>query len=277
MKTAFLIIFTTLGAFIFIVVANHYRNKARVVFCNVDQGDGIYFRLESKTDVLIDSGPYSKILNCLNEEMPYFDRQIEMLFLTHPEADHYGGLFFILNNFRIKALYLPEYLQHVRPTDQRWKQLWRTLNQRINQIVYLNRGDRLIIGQDSFTVLWPEITDPNSPILTQEPDFNNHALGLLAQIKDKQILLLSDLDILPAERAIEQLELNVEIFKINHHGSKYSTSQKLLELANPQLAVISVGQDNWFGHPHPETLRLLQNLNIPFQRTDKIGKIVLSL
>ncbi len=107
--------------------------------------------------------------------------------------------------------------------------------------------------------------------------FNNLALGLLALIKDKQILLLSDLDIAPAEMALEQLNLNVDIFKVSHHGSKYGLSQKMLELADPKLAVISVGKNNWYGHPHAQTIQLLQRLNIPIKRTDKNGKIVLLL
>lgn len=258
---------------------NRSRSLSRIVFCDVGQGDAIYLRLDSKTDILIDSGSNSKVTNCLNSEMPFFDRQIELVFLTHPDYDHFGGLNPILDSWQIQSLYLPASAQnHLPKNNQLWQQIWQKIKKQKIAIVYLERGDELKIGNNRFLVLWPQIAS-RSVLRIENPDedFNNLALGLLALIKDKQILLLSDLDIEPAEKAIEQLNLRVDIFKVNHHGSKYGLSQKILELAKPRQAVISVGKNNWYGHPHLQTIQLLQSLNIPIKRTDKNGKIVLPL
>jgi len=274
MRTTLIILLAAVFGLIFVLWQNQARSLPKVVFCDVGQGDAVYMRLPSQQDVLIDAGPYSQVINCLNQEMPYFDRQIELIFLTHPEKDHYGGLKYLLESYQISRLYLPESVRLIKPNDEAWREVWQKARKRIGQIDYLVRGDELLIGQSSFTILWPENKKYKE---NEEVDFNNTGLGILATIKDKQILLLADMDIAPAESAIEKLILSTEVFKINHHGSKYGTSLRLLELANPALAVISAGANNWHGHPHPDVIQLLQSLNIPYKRTDKNGKVVVML
>ena len=274
MKTLTWLIICGLAASIFIYINNQSRLISRIVFCDVGQGDAIYLRLDSQIDVLIDSGPYSQVISCLNEEMPLFDRTIELAFLTHPEKDHFGGFVFLLDSFKIQTLYLPVSVKNALPSTKPWRQFWQKAKIQIANIDYLAQNDQITNGANIFTILAPITTSTTD---FQTLDYNNLALGILAQVRDKQILLLSDLDILPAEKAIEQLNLNVNIFKVNHHGSKYGLSQRLLKLADPAIAVISVGRENWYGHPHLETIRLLQSLNIPIKRTDKQGKIVLKL
>lgn len=258
---------------------NKNRSLSRIVLCDVGQGDAIYLRLDTTTDVLIDGGPNSKVINCLNSELPFFDRQIEVVFLTHPDFDHFGGLNYVLDSFQIQTLYLPVSVQNNLPqNNELWNQVWQKLKKQQVSIEYLQRGDELKLGENSFLVLYPQSSSRSVlGIDNTDVSFNNLALGLLALVKDKQILLLSDLDIAPAESALEQLNLSVDIFKVSHHGSKYGLSQKILELADPELAVISVGKNNWYGHPHEQTLQLLQSLNIPIKRTDKNGKIVLPI
>jgi competence protein ComEC len=175
------------------------------------------------------------------------------------------------------AMYLPESVRTIKPDNEDWQEVWQRAQQKVGEIDYLARGNQLETGSDSFLVLWPDYSTKVLGINSNKPDYNNSALGVLAQVKQKQILLLSDLDLYPAERAIEKLNLSVDIFKINHHGSKYGTSQRLLELADPGLVVISAGKNNWHGHPHEEVIQLLESLNIPVKRTDINGKIVVPL
>lgn len=278
MRTWLLVIICSVLGLVYIFWQNQFRENSRIVFCDVGQGDAIYLRLSSPTDVLIDAGANNKVVGCLNSELPYFDRKIEIMFLTHPEHDHFGGLNYLLDSFTIETLYLPISVKNNLPKDNElWDQVWQKTKKRVGEIQYLGRGDKLAIDNDEFWVVWPKYFDSASENEIEQNGFNNIALGLLALVREKELLLLSDLDLAPAESAIEELNLAVDIFKVNHHGSKYGISQKLLELADPQLAVISVGKNNWYGHPHPETIELLQSLDIPIKRTDQQGKIVIPL
>ena len=278
MKKTLYIVILTLISLCYILVANQTRRISRIVFCDVGQGDAIYLRLPEQIDVLIDAGSYPQVLNCLNSEMPYLDRKLEMAFITHPEKDHYKGFDYILDSFKIETLYLPASIENLKIDNPDWQAFFKKAKKNIKEIVYLSSGDELCIENSCFTVVSPNISKASHSILgATNFDFNNNALALVALVNSKQILLLSDLDIAPAERAIEQLNLDVDIFKVNHHGSKYGISDRLLDLADPKLSVISVGANNWYGHPHPETIELLQSHNIPIKRTDKQGKVIIPL
>ncbi len=262
----------------FFYFSNFYRKRPRVVFCNVGQGDAIYIRLPAGQDVLIDAGPNRAVLSCLNNHLPYFDRQLELVFITHAQKDHAGGLIYILDNFEVKQLFTTAFSQ--QQSAQFWQELLTRLEQEKLTFEYLERGDKLILNYAELLVLWPPAK--SSKVLYSGAEYfkknlNNYALGILALVKDKQILLLSDLDTASAEKALEGLKLSANVLKINHHGSKYATNQKLLQLADPGLAVISAGANNLYGHPAPQVLQLLQSLDIPIRRTDIEGDVVILL
>lgn len=266
-------IFLGIATSVFFYFSNSYRNQPKIVFCDVGQGDAIYFRLPGREDVLLDSGPNQKVLACLNKYMPYFDRSLEVVFITHAQKDHAAGLKYVADNFKIKQLFTTSFSQQQQ--TQFWRQLTAQLKQEKLTFQYLERGDKLILNSAVFTVLWP----PNNYLkLSQlKNSVNNTSLGILALVKDKQILLLSDLDASIAEKAIDKLKLSIAVLKINHHGSKYATSRKFLQLANPTLSVISAGRNNFYGHPAQQVLDLLQSLDIPVRRTDLEGDVMIPL
>src|SRR3989338_3424130 len=100
-KTVFLAIIFSLFVSLIIFFNNYFNKRTKIVFCNVGQGDGVYMRIKNKIDVLIDAGPDQKILSCLGKYMPFWDRKIELAFLSHPNRDHYNGYFFILDRYQI--------------------------------------------------------------------------------------------------------------------------------------------------------------------------------
>jgi competence protein ComEC len=242
---------------------NFSRNTPKVVFCDVGQGEAIYIRLPEKKDVLIDCGPNYKVVNCLNKEMPYFDREIELVFITHLQKDHIAGLEALKKSFKVKQIYLSSVLIDEFKKFKEFATL---------QVGFLDIQDRVIFEQSSFTVLWP-----NPELNINNSDVNNSALGLLANVSKKSILLLSDLDIYSAEKALANFAKRVDIFKVLHHGSKYSISKNILEIVSPKLSVISAGKNNWYNHPHTETIQLLKKFGIPIKRTDVEGNVVIEL
>ena len=100
-KTVFLTIIASFFICLLMFFNNYFDERTKIVFCNVGQGDAAYIRIKNKIDVLIDAGPDKSVLSCLGRYMPFWDRKIELAFLSHPNNDHYNGYFFIADRYKI--------------------------------------------------------------------------------------------------------------------------------------------------------------------------------
>jgi len=234
-------IIIAIGCSLFCVtlITNVNRNKPRVVFCNVGQGDGIYIRTPNGSDIIIDAGPNQRIVDCMARHMPFFDTDIEMVIITHHDHDHDGGLPFIQARYRVKKL-----LDNTS----------------------LKTGDRITAEDLTLTVLYPDhIVKTNTS--------NNNGVILLLQSKHTNVLFLADVDVSFSEPAIKTYGIypTIHILKVSHHGSRYGTSTSLLQYLRPTRAIISAGKNNQYGHPHPETLQKLSNLGITVIEINKTG------
>ncbi|MCX6725710.1 MAG: MBL fold metallo-hydrolase [Candidatus Shapirobacteria bacterium] len=214
-------------------------NRLHLIFCNVGQGDAILITYK-QTQILIDGGPDNKVLNCLSEHLPFWDRQLEAVFLTHPNADHLIGLLMVLKRYQIKYFFSDFKIEGILEAK------------------LLQKGDKVIIGRLSFLVLWPLNKNVNSK------DVNDDCLVLELIFDRFKTLLTGDITQKTEEKVLFE---PVDVLKVAHHGSQYSTSEEFLEKVRPVLAVISVGQ-NRFGHPSSETLERLKKLGIKVLRTD---------
>jgi len=254
----------------YVFIINDKRQLPRVVFCDVKQGDATYVRLPEQIDLLIDFGNYNYLNTCLNNNLPYFDRQIELAFLTHLDKDHSGALYKLIDNYNLLTLYVPYSLKNI--SDNYWQQLKNKLKQKKIKIVYLMSNQELTIQQSSILVLWPELTT-----LTKKTTQNQSALALLLEINHFRTLFLSDLEIVQIEKILRFQNLITNILKISHHGSKFGTSTTILQKTKPKLAIISVGKNNQYDHPDKYVLNLLKKNNIPVKRTDKEGAITIQI
>lgn len=257
-KTFWLSCFIGIVCSCYLLYSNTYRTTPRVVFCNVGQGDATYIRLPTGINILIDTGPDARVLGCLDKELPYFDRSLELVFITHAQKDHLGGLVSIEKNYHIHQIAASVYFKNPSVS-----------------IVPLAQGDVITIGLEDITVLWPPRNLTTN--LKTDTSLNNTALILQILSGSSEILLLSDVDSTEGERALSSSTHQQTILKISHHGSKYGTSKKLLLLADPAVAVISAGKNNLYGHPHPTVIELLKALDIPIKRTDKDGSVTIPL
>src|SRR3989344_8977177 len=93
--------FFSLMILFFVFLSSFFDERTKIVFCDVGQGDAAYIRIKNKIDVLIDAGPNRSVLSCLGKYMPFWDRKIELAFLSHPNSDHYNGYFFITDRYKI--------------------------------------------------------------------------------------------------------------------------------------------------------------------------------
>lgn len=275
---------TVLKAFIFslsIIVLTVYLqindSRTKIVFCDVGQGDAAYIRIKNQFDVLIDAGPDRKVLSCLGKYMPFWDRKIELAFLTHHDKDHYGGFFNIIERYRIGRFLTVNY----RFDNKTYQRLRSKIEEK--QIPYQNvfADDKIMTLNDIFFLYWPpqdfksyQSNDFSLIFLFQEGGFRTLFTGDASPYILSQIVSSFRGD---RRDPPHNLITNIDILKIPHHGSKNGLTKKFLELANPRVAVISVGKNNSYGHPAKVVLDMLKAKNVKIRRTDVEGDIVFKL
>ncbi|RJQ36516.1 MBL fold metallo-hydrolase [Candidatus Microgenomates bacterium] len=255
--------FVLLGAIFLFQLTQFYDGKLHVVFCNVGQGDGIYIRSPKGLNIVIDGGPDDSILACLAKHMPFWDRKIQLVIMTHPHEDHLTGLIYILKNYKVLNFY-SEKVQG----KQAYQELTSLLEKKKIKSKQIFRGDRFILkDQVILATIWPK----QNYQLAQEADLdaNGQSIIELLTFGNFNVLLTGDGKLGEGE---DFSSLGVDVLKVAHHGSKVNTNKNILEEINPKLAVITVGK-NRFGHPSKETLEALKSLGIKTLRTDLDGDI----
>lgn len=257
--------------------------RLHLVFCDVGQGDAIYLRTSGGQEVLVDGGPDDKVLDCLSANRPFYDDKIEVVILTHPQADHLTGLIAVLERYEVDYLVTENIFLESAVFD-RFRQ---TVVREGVEIYNPKRDGRLRLGETEINFYWPldvvgdkrlwskEKESLDKQILTSSTiggDPNDYSLVFAIKYKDFIGLQTGDAEIQILERALT-FPLAVTVLKVPHHGSKKALSQKVLEFLRPKLAVISVGKNNHFGHPAQSTLKILDDFQVKRLRTDEDGEI----
>jgi len=240
-----------------------------ITFFDVGQGDSIFIELPNKNQILIDGGPSVVILEKLAGEMPFYDRTIEMVILTHPEADHLFGLLEVLKSYKIENIL---WTGVVRKTAE-WKE-WHNLIEKEGSNTKIARAGQRIILQRK-PLIYLDILNPLENLDGKEFEDSNDSSIVAKLVFEKDSFLFTGDITEKAEKKIisSGAFLDSDVLKIAHHGSKTSTSQEFLERVLPEIAVIQVGKDNSYGHPSPEVLAKIEEFDIQCLRTDKNGDI----
>jgi len=266
----YLISFLTVIAILsWLVVISLPKPNLRVIACDVGQGDAI---LITKADlqILVDGGPGNKVISCLSRYMPFWDRTIEAVVSTHPDADHSTGLVQVFRNYSVTHFVTTEIN---RETDV-YSTLKKEVGESKAQIHFVEKGERLIYGGIYFDVLHPGQIPPASETERASFKTNNYSIVMKMGYGDFDALLTGDIEDKVSDLIADTSNVNNLVYlKVPHHGSKNGLSQKLLDEVRPQVAVISLGK-NSFGHPHEEVLKLLSNSDTKILRTDQIGDVV---
>lgn len=298
-----LAILILVGSLIWLTALALPDNKLHLIFCDVGQGDAILIT-QGFNQILIDGGPNDKVLICLSKNMPFFDRTIEVVALTHPEADHLTGLISVLDKYEVNYfLSGPEgnssaiYEELVKRLEARGfckgRPCVRTRSPFKQVVVNPYTGDKIKIGNLVLETLWPDkewITNKlqsntaanknqnslgSSVLGAQSPStkLNQFCLVFLLKYHDFQAILMGDADeTVQKDIALYNSLIPLGILKFPHHGSKTGISKAFLELIKPKEAVISVGK-NSYGHPTNEALDLLKSEGVKIRRTDLEGEI----
>jgi len=244
-------------------------NNLHVSFLDVGQGDAILIQ-KGNQQVLIDGGPSPQAIGLgLGEKMPFWDRTIELVVLTHPSADHVTGLVEVLNRYNVKQVLYPD-LAYASEIYAEWLRL---VQEKGTKCTLAQAGQQIDLG--GRVVL--EVLNPQRPLLTgTESDLDNNGMVLRLSMDGISFLLTADtMWETELELIHSRANLNSTVLKVGHHGSDTSTTPQFLTVVNPRIAVISVGADNEYGHPTDEVMtRLREKIGTEnIYRTDEDGTI----
>lgn len=270
------------------------RVSARIVACDVGQGDAIIL-IKGSNQVLIDGGPSGeKVLSCLESELPYWDRTLELIVLTNTDFDHLNGLSSVVERYEVRQFVTADGVHD----SQALERLRDLLVVRGIGVVGVEKGDTIMVGvRDSIEleVLWPPDVeeqylavfgdaledDERKQILgvsAKRGDLNERSVVLLLREGSYRALLTGDSGFQTENELVKEgLRGPIDYLKVGHHGSKGSTGAAWLAALEPKIAVISVGERNRYGHPTQEVLEKLREVGATVRRTDEEGTVVVEI
>ena len=241
--------------------------RLRVTFLDVGQGDAAFVELPEGPRILVDGGPGGarrfdvgeRVLSPFLWNRPV--HRLDAVALSHPDADHAGGLGAVLRNFRVREFW----------ESGRWgpgtQDAWLALSKSGAARRILRDGQRLWVGRALVTVLNPDSRPSASP--------NDDSLVLRLDWRGVSVLLTGDLGWLGEARVLERgAPVRALVLKVAHHGSRSSSSAAFLDAAQPSFAIISVGARNPFRHPTPEALARIEASGARVYRTDRDGAVI---
>lgn len=284
MKKALVIFLLSLFALGSLVLYQRYiffDGKLHLVFCNVGQGDGIVIRTPKGKMIVVDGGPDDKILSCLSSHMPFWEKVIHLVILTHPHADHLNGLISVIKRYNVLSFDT----ENLENKTGGFTQLMNVLKKKSIPVHFVLQGDSFrtkdgieikIVGPSKEFL---ELTSPGG-VIGESKEFGS--VETLVEYGSFKALLTGDSQADELEDALQSNNLNnIDILQIPHHGSKTGINREIIEELKPKLAVISVGK-NKYGHPSKETLGILRYYpaslaggDIKILRTDQNGSIEL--
>ncbi|MBI5619829.1 hypothetical protein HY950_02610 [Candidatus Gottesmanbacteria bacterium] len=281
--------------------------KLRVVFCDVGQGDAAYIRFPDGRDMLVDGGPNDRVLGCLGKHMPFWDRAIDIVAMTHPQKDHMQGLISVFDRYAVDYFVRSD----VANDTEGYKELVEVVKRKKISQKFVTTGERITVGPVTLAMIWPseeQIAKGKSSIRShlatlqgetlQSPqsvlgssvvgELNDYSLVFTLHYGTFDVLFTGDADNHVNYQFVGKQALDgVEVLKVPHHGSKTGMTAAFLDwifgpprsraglvpvVPESQLAVISVGK-NSYGHPAEETLKALRDRAIKILRTDEKGDI----
>jgi len=256
--------------------------KLYFIACDVGQGDAILLS-KGFTQILIDGGPNNKVLDCLEENIPFWDRTIELMINTHQDKDHLAGLIEVVKRYEVKQILSNSFWLET----QTFKDFHKQVAEYGIPVYSPQKGEKIKIAGIELKTLWPVKKtgdvgiwrDSSEGVLgetTEKQKTNENSIVLHLQYGNFDAVLTGDITSKEEKQIIEGYKFSdIEVLKIAHHGSKYSTSSEFLKAIKPETAIISVGKNSW-GHPTEEVLERLQSIGAQILRTDQ-GKIKLKI
>ncbi len=238
----------------------------KVHFIDVGQADCILAQLPGGENMLVDAGNNDDGDRVVSYLRSAGVDKIDFLVGTHPHEDHIGGLDMVINNFDIGKVYMPK----VNHTTKTYRDVLSAVKAKGLKITTAGAGVEMFnnAGVDAIML---------APVNSGYEELNDYSAVIKLSYKNVKFLLTGDAEEISEKEILNAgYDVKADVLKVGHHGSRSSTSPAFLKAVSPQYAVISVGNDNDYGHPHRETLQKLKKANVKVFRTDQDGTMVFS-
>lgn len=257
-------------ALLFTAVAWHFLRSSRedafsVAFLDVGQADATLFSFDDGQRMLVDCGRDRRVLDGLGRHMRFFERTIDILAVTHPDVDHFGGCIDVLKRFEVGHVWLSS----MQAEDRQWQSFLDVAR----EVVLITSTQNVAMGSARVSLLYPQVDISESSTIKS----NDRSLVMRVQ-GPFSVLLTGD-----AEEGLEQHLVDVyggklasDILQVGHHGSNSSSIEPFVSAVSPVVSVISSGKDNRYGHPTRRVLARLRRASSTIFRTDKQGDIMCS-
>lgn len=241
-------------------------NELEVVFLDIGQGDAIFIETPSNHQILIDGGPNMKVLEGLGNNMPFYDRTIDLVILTHPDHDHIGGLIEVLKNYEVENILWTGVLKD----SAEYEELKSIVREKEVNVFIAKFGQKILSGKNFvMDIIYPFESFENKIV----KDFNSTSIVNRIFFGNHVFLLTGDASRKIEKQLINRFDLKADVLKLGHHGSKTSTDKSFVQSLSPDIAIVSCGKDNRYNHPHPEVIEILNEYGINILRTDELGDI----
>ena len=250
-------------------VFSNYRadtgeKNLKVYFLNVGQGDSQYIKTPDGNDILIDGGPDDSVLTELGKVMDFGDREISLVVLTHPHADHLNGLVSVLRRYKVQEIWE----SGVDYPSAAYTAFTQIITQEKIKDEFVKQGKTQNFGEVKISVLSP-LSDLKN---IKMDNVNNASVVTQVDYRSFSSLFLADLEKNSQAQILNQIK-PTNVVKVGHHGSQNALNEDLFKIARPNIAVIEVGIKNTYGHPHKIVVDYLKSIAAQIYRTDQNGTV----
>lgn len=245
-----------------------------ITFFDVGQGDAAFILTPRGRQIVIDGGPDATILKKLARKIPFWDRSIDMVVLSHPAQDHVAGLLDVLQKYRVKTI-LWTGIQKDTKIFHAWEKAIAEEQREGANVIFASGSRSISLGKGSCPQRL-DILSPQENIAGTLVEGDDNDTSLVARLSSclHSVLFTGDLTQKGESMLLaENVSLDSDILKAGHHGSRTSSSDEFIRAVSPNIAVISSAKGNRYGHPHEETLATLEQYGIEIRRTDEEGDI----
>jgi competence protein ComEC len=246
-----------------------YSNRGfTFAMLDVGQGDALFIESPTGTQVLVDAGPPRKILSQLSRVMSPFDRHIDAIVITNPDQDHIGGFLDVLKIYKVDRVFEPGTFND----SKIYQNLQTQLKEKNVEMLLAKKGMRLDMGGGVVI----DILFPDRDVSLW--DSNDGSIIARLVYGSTSIMLTGDTTLKTERMVVKEnslADMDSEILKVGHHGSRTSTSEEFIKSVSPKFALISAGKDNKYGHPHKDVLDTLAASGVEIFRTDLLGTIIM--